>query len=468
MDSPFLVSRIRRPFYLVTTLLIGVGLITACGSTSSVERSQTVPDTTRTAQGTDPGPTLQTKRERYSTYYEHYKSDDFNEARRNLLWILERAPGFPQGDDRNYRRVVTLYEGLADRSPDANMRAAFLDTAATYLSTAPAEMKRLEIPFKRYKWEIRKGRFVDRHPDTLPETTALESPSSHYQRAFQFAPEKIDSYYIRHVLKSYLEADTLDGALDFADAASKRRGDDPKVAALAELVRKRVFARNPPAQLDRLQAKVEHHPDSTKLLAEFFTAHRENGNASEASRLADRLMEQRPSAETIREIAEMRLEIGDHKLALTAYDRAVQEGAELKYQDYFNRGTAYQRIGQPAKARREYRNALSMNEGLGQAYLAIGDLYARAVNQCSGEKMGRQDRAVYWVAVDKYQQAKSVDASVLEVASQRIATYTEVFPTQEDIFYQSKWEAGMSFPIDYGCYSWIQETTTVRAAPSSD
>lgn len=468
MDSSRYDPLVVWSLFLVATLISGGIFMTGCGSTDPVEGSRTAADTVATAQDVDDGPTRQEKGEQYSTYYENYKNDEYSAARHSLLWVLEQAPAYPKGDDRNYRRVVKLYEGLAGQSPDPSVKAAYLDTAATYLSTARQEMSRLGISFGRYKWELRRGRFMERHQDDLSETTALGSPTSHYQSAFQLAPEKVDSYYIRRILESYLEADTVEGALDFADAASRARGDDPKVAKLAELVRKRVFARKPQVQLDRLQAKIERHPDSTQLLEELFTAHRRSDNPSEASQIADRLMKQKPSGETIREIAEMRLENGENEAALAAYDRAAQRGAELKYQDYFNRGTAYQQVGQPAKARREYRSALKMNESFGQAYLAIGDLYARAVNQCSGEKMGRQDRAVYWVAVDQYQQAKSVDPSVLEVATQRIATYTEVFPTRQDIFYRTEWELGKSFPIDYGCYSWIRETTTVRAASSSD
>lgn len=468
MASTRYAFRVLPSFCLAATLAFGMGLMVGCGSTEPVEQPQNASDTGGATQDTADGPTLKEKRERYSTYYEYYQDEDYEGARSNLLWILERAPEFPEGDDRNYRRVVKLYEGLADSSAEASMRTAYLDTATTYLSNAPEQMGQLGIPFERYKWEIRKGRFVDLHQDALSATTALESPISYYQTAFRLAPEKVHSYYIRRVLESYLEADSLEGALDVADAATKTRSDDPKVATLAELVRKRVFARNPQARVAHLKAQVEQHPDSTDLLTELYTAYRENDNASEASRLADRLMKQKPSVETVRKIAEMHRENGAYEAALAVYDQAVQEGTELKYQDYFNRGTVYQRVGQPASARREYQKALDANESFGQAYIAIGDLYSRAVNQCSGDKMSREDRAVYWAAVDKYQQAKTVDPSVLEVASRRIETYTEVFPTQEDIFYQSRWQAGASVPIDYGCYSWIRETTTVRAAPSSD
>lgn len=179
-------------------------------------------------------------------------------------------------------------------------------------------------------------------------------------------------------------------------------------------------------------------------------------------------MERRSSAETIHEIARMRLEDGQYEAALVAYDRAEEEGAELGYQNYFNRGSAYQRTGRLARARKEYRNALNLNASFGRAYVAIGDLYALAVTRCSGSAMARGDRAVFWAAADKYEQAKRVDPSVGDLASRRLATYEEVFPAQEDIFYRSGWEPGTSFTIDYGCYVWIGETTTVRPAPSSN
>jgi tetratricopeptide (TPR) repeat protein len=122
-------------------------------------------------------------------------------------------------------------------------------------------------------------------------------------------------------------------------------------------------------------------------------------------------------------------------------------------------------MGSFSKARREYRKALDMQPEFGQAYLAIGDLYANAVNECSGGQLGRKDKAVYWAAVDKYRQAIDADSTLASLAKSKIQSYRDVFPTQEDIFYREDWSAGESFTIDYGCYSWIGETTTVRQAP---
>jgi len=196
-----------------------------------------------------------------------------------------------------------------------------------------------------------------------------------------------------------------------------------------------------------------------------FDAYVQQGNIERASKLAPKLMETDPPAETVREIAEMRLEDGRPKAALEAYSQAVEQGAELKAEDYFKRGQAYQQMNSFSKARQEYRKALDADPEFARALIGIGDLYARAVNECSGGELSRKDKAVYWAAVDKYEQAIGVDSSIESIANNKIQSYRKVFPTQEDIFYREDWEQGGSFTIDYGCYSWIGETTTVRQAP---
>lgn len=415
-------------------------------------------------------PTRQEKLMHYSLYYENYKNDDFKSARSDLLWILENAPGTPDGDDDNYRRVVRLYRGLAEQAEDEETRKAYLDTAATYLASVPETLEEHGLEYEPYKWERRKGRFVEKYQGTMPNLTEIEgldTPVSHYKKAFELAPKELNAYYIQQILRSYLENNELQKALDFANTVEEKRGDDEEVAQMISSVREDIFSKNAQAKIEYLQEQVEEHPDSTQLLTELFDAYNQQGNVSKASEVANRLMKMEPSAETVREIAQMRLEDGRPEAALQAYDRAVKQGAELKAEDHFNRGTAYQKMNQLSNAREEYRQAIDMRNDFGRAYIAIGDLYARAVNNCSGDKMRRKDRAVYWAAVDKYREAKEADPSVSSVANSKIETYRKVFPTTEDVFYREDWEEGGTFTIDYGCYSWIGETTTVRPAPSS-
>ena len=420
------------------------------------------------AAAQDSEPNRQEKLMHYSLYYENYKNDNFESARSDLLWVLENAPGVPDNDDDNYRRVIRLYEGLANQATEESVRKAYLDTAATYLTSALDKMEQQGIEYEPYKWERRKGRFLEKHQGSLSgDIEGLETAVAHYRKAFDLAPKELDPYYIQQILRSHMENNELQEALSFANTVESKRGDDEEVAQMVSSVREDIFSKNPQARIAYLEKQVEQHPDSTQLLTELFDSYNQQGNVEEASSLASRLMKSEPSAETVREIAQMRLEDGRPKAALQAYDRAMEQGAELKAEDHFNRGTAYQKMGELARARQEYQKAIELKEGFGRAYIAIGDLYARSVNQCSGNEMARNDKAVYWAAVDKYRQAKEVDSSIASVADSKIQTYRGVFPTKEDIFYREDWESGQSFTIDYGCYSWIGETTTVRSAPSS-
>ena len=420
------------------------------------------------ASGQDSEPSKQEKLMHYSLYWENFKNDDFRSARSDLLWILENAPGAPDGDDDNYERAVKLYEGLAEQAGSEEKRKAYLDTAATHLTSAVDKMEDQGLEYDRYKWELLKGRFADQHQGSLPDVEGLKTAVSHYRKAFELAPEEIDPYYIQQVLKSYQQNNQLQKALDFANMVEAKREDDEEVAEMVNSMREDIFGMNPQAKIGYLEEQVEQHPDSTRLLTDLFNAYKRQGNVEKASTLAKRLMKEDPPAETVRDIAQMRLEDGRSKAALEAYDRAVEQGAELKAEDHFNRGTAYQKMERLAQARQEYRRAIEKKKDFGRAYIAIGDLYARAVNKCSGSEMKREDKAVYWAVVDMYQRAKETDPSVASTANSKIQTYRRVFPTKEDIFYRSDWEQGGTFSIDYGCYSWIGETASVRPAPSSN
>jgi tetratricopeptide (TPR) repeat protein len=328
-------------------------------------------------------------------------------------------------------------------------------------------MKKQDIKFSQYEWELRKGRFLEQHQGSLPDIEGLKTPVAHYRNAFETAPKKIDPYYLQQIMNLHLQNNELQKALDFANTLEAKRGDNEEVANMISSTREKIFSKNAQAQVAYLEKQVKQNPDSTQLLTELFNAYNQQGNVAKASELSKRLLKMGPPAETVREIAQMRLEDGRPEAALKAYARAVEQGAELTAEDHFNRGTAYQKMGQLAKARQEFQKAIEMRKDFGRAYIAIGDLYARAVNECSGNEMSRGDKAVYWAVVDKYQQAKQVDSSISSVANGKIQTYRKVFPTKEDIFYRSDWEQGGSYAIDEGCYSWIGETTSVRPAPSS-
>ena len=64
-----------------------------------------------------------------------------------------------------------------------------------------------------------------------------------------------------------------------------------------------------------------------------------------------------------------------------------------------------------------------------------------------------------WLAYDYYQRAKSLDPSVAEKASERMASCAARFPEQKDIFFREMKEGAT---VQVTCGGW-NESTTVRA-----
>lgn len=99
--------------------------------------------------------------------------------------------------------------------------------------------------------------------------------------------------------------------------------------------------------------------------------------------------------------------------------------------------------------------ALENNPSLGRAHLHIGSLYA-AETGCFEEDF--EKRTVYWVAVDRFNEAKRVDPSISADANHLIEMYSVYFPDNESIFFHG-YTVGDAYRV--GC--WINEPTRVRA-----
>ncbi len=118
---------------------------------------------------------------------------------------------------------------------------------------------------------------------------------------------------------------------------------------------------------------------------------------------------------------------------------------------YFNQMNQYQR------ARNAARNAIANNPNHGRAHILVGRAYAAGGTGCGETTLER--KALWWVVVDQFIKARNADPSVTTQANELISRYTQYFPTQEEIFWET-YDVGQSFTV--GC--WINETTTIRAS----
>jgi tetratricopeptide (TPR) repeat protein len=173
---------------------------------------------------------------------------------------------------------------------------------------------------------------------------------------------------------------------------------------------------------------------------------------------SEALYRQEPSALAAFSLARLSVIKENWAKAVIYYKEAIE-----KEQNPSNRAEYYyqlawvtsEKLNDPQTARKYALQAINLRHGWGEPYLLIGDIYAKAVDCFSDEF---EKNAVYWAAVDKYNQAKSEDPSVSEKADERIHIYSGYFPDAETLFFNNL-KNGDQYKID----CWINEKTTVRA-----
>lgn len=166
-----------------------------------------------------------------------------------------------------------------------------------------------------------------------------------------------------------------------------------------------------------------------------------------------------PSTESANGYAQMAYKRGDFDTAIKYYDEATDletdnvEKAEYQFkiaQIYYGELNNY------VRARQHARKSLEYNPNNGKAYLLIGLMYANSKGVYDDPVLAK---TAYWAAVDKFNRAKQVDSSLTEDANKLINTYSNYFPTTEEIFFHKDLNAKETFTVG----GWIGETTTIRA-----
>lgn len=165
-----------------------------------------------------------------------------------------------------------------------------------------------------------------------------------------------------------------------------------------------------------------------------------------------------PTAESAAGCGAMSYKKGEFSNAIAFYDEATKlttdKSLKADYQ-YTIAQILYKEMNNFPRAREYARNSLEFNPNNGSAYILIGIMYAKSKGIYDDPVLSK---TVYWVAVDKFVKAKQLDSSVTADANKLINTYSEYFPSKEDIFFQPQLQAGASFTVG----GWIGETTTCR------
>jgi tetratricopeptide (TPR) repeat protein len=167
-----------------------------------------------------------------------------------------------------------------------------------------------------------------------------------------------------------------------------------------------------------------------------------------------------PSAQSAFLMARMESNLKNYTKAVEYYQQAISlfENNDERFTPYLLMANIkYQHLRRLPEARVAALRAAEIRPNDGRPYLIIGEMYAGSARQCGDNELTQN--VAYWAAVDKFNQARTVDQdpAVRERANQLINTFSQYFPNREIIFFH-----GLSEGDTYRVECWINETTRVR------
>jgi len=220
------------------------------------------------------------------------------------------------------------------------------------------------------------------------------------------------------------------------------------------------------SKLDELHAKiVEANLDNLEVLDKVMSLYRRIGCTSESDvyfAAAEAAHKLSPTAESAAGCASMCKKKGEWEEAVGYYNQATdmadndQDKADYQYNAAF---VYYNNLKNYSAARASLYKSLEYVPNQGRCYMLMGVMYAASKPYTAGDaKSAILNKTVYWVAVDKFVKAKTVDPTCADDANKLISTYSKYYPSKEERFDLPGEFGGGTFCVG----GWINECTTVR------
>ena len=164
-----------------------------------------------------------------------------------------------------------------------------------------------------------------------------------------------------------------------------------------------------------------------------------------------------PNSESAAGCAQMCLKKEDYAGAVEYYKQALSlvNNDEDKADYLYRMANVYVAMKNYQQGATVAQQALDVNAEDGRCYLLLGICYASA--KVSDDPI--LQRSVFWVACDMFRKAKTVDSSCAADANKLIATYSQYFPSKEDVFFHRDLNEGAPYRVG----GWVNKTTTCRS-----
>ncbi|MBL4733979.1 MAG: hypothetical protein JKY18_01325 [Flavobacteriales bacterium] len=401
--------------------------------------------------------------ENLSLYIEFYKQKNYKDALVGWRWVYNNCP---RASKKLYADGARMFKYFSKKEKDPAKKSLLIDTVmATY------DQRIVHFKQEGFVLGMKGEAYMQYRKDKVEEAYEILKKSVDL-RGKKSKAGPLTAYFQASV--KLLEKEKLSKDVVIESFGTISEIIEYQLGRLTD-EKKRSFYIKAKENVELLFGPIANCEDLVKLYTARFEDNKENTDWLKRATglmdkkectedplfvtLAETLHNLEPSAQSAYSMGKMMIGKGEHSKAATFFKQAIElQTNEDTKADYFLKlaNHYFRNLKQSAQARSYAQKAAAARSGWGEPYIAIGNYYAASAEKC-GEGDEFKTAAVYWVAVDKYKRAKSVDPDVAEEANKKIATWSKYFPsTGEAHMYGA--HAGDSYKVE----CWINETTTAR------
>lgn len=439
-------------------ILIGLALFTVLFSGQRTMAQKGIEDGSKYGHGED---SIQCMRN-LSLYREYVKQNDFNTA---LPYWRRAFSECPQSFKGIYLDGVKMYRDFIEKQKDPQVQSGLVDTLMLiydlrikYFNQLDEVRARQGIDLLRYKRDDINQ--VQRAYGYLKESVDLAGDKSSEAAVATFMSASMSLYQNEKLPAGDLISDFLT-ATEIMNGKIASEPADTMLPVLQETLT-RNFVQIPGIDDNECVKSLEvlfkdnpNDPQLMKVIVAVMEAKKLSDNPLWMS-AAKNLFSQYPSSELASKIAYISHTQNEAKDASNYFNQAIQlETDNSKKADfYLGLAAATDNLGNKSLARDYAQKAIELKSGWGKPYILIAQLYASSRDLCQGISL---PNAIYWIAVDKLNEAKRIDPSVEAEANSIILSLSPHFPNKEEAFFLNVMEGNTYY---VGC--WINENTRAR------
>lgn len=398
-----------------------------------------------------------------SLYSEFYKHDNFTDAIAPWREVFKECPG---SRESLYANGVNMYKAFVEAEKDPAIISALVDTMMMiydqrikYFGNEGNVLGRKGVDLLRYRREDG-NQYVEEGYKCLKRSIELEKAKSSAAVLTTFVSASITLFTRGLILNEQLVIDYLtaseiiDNALALKPSPSLQQAKDAidlnikESKALSCEIIVKIFTpkleanQNDPIWLKKVTGFLsDSNCESEKLFAD----------------ASEKLYSIEPSSVAAYKLARVLLQRKEYEKCVKYYKEAIDLATDPEEKAKYYYEISYvlnNNLSQHEQAANSLLEAIKIKPNYGDAYILLGMVYASG-NSTFDDPFKK--KTVYWLSVDMFQKAKSVDPALAEKANSLISDYSTYFPSVEDVFFNSLQE-GQSYSIG----SWMNRTTTVR------